>query len=172
MIKRTATLSSSALLLLASAALLSGCFDPDFGDGGFHCTPAEGAAACPEGYSCQEFGEPDNFVCRLPPTATVKVTAVTPQVKEGEKLKIKVELTGFTLVDKLGQAPVGGEGHLHVFLNDDRNNWQTSTTLETDVDLERLDVGKHEVVVQLFNNNHTAVDPAVSGSADFEIVAP
>jgi hypothetical protein len=165
---------SPLLALLALCALLAlgaaGCFNPDFGDGGFLCAPAEGDEACPDGYTCQEFGEPGNFVCRLPPTSTVSVTVVTPQVKKGDKLKIRVNVTGFKVVDKLGQPPVGGEGHLHVFIDDKRDNWQTSAKLEEDIDLPlALLPGPHKVVTQLFNNNHTPVLPAVIASAPFTL---
>jgi hypothetical protein len=37
--------------------LLCGCFNPNFGEGGFPCNPDEGDQACPPGLACKDTGE-------------------------------------------------------------------------------------------------------------------
>jgi hypothetical protein len=54
------SLTLSLLTLLPAA----GCFNPDLGDGGFGCKPADGDKACPSGFVCLPEGS--GFVCRRP----------------------------------------------------------------------------------------------------------
>jgi hypothetical protein len=52
----------SIVAAVSAAALLGGCFDPDYGLGGFQCS----SGLCPEGYVCVVEGAAK--VCRLPGT--------------------------------------------------------------------------------------------------------
>ena len=55
----------TCISLILPVALFFGCFNPDYGDGGFLCT---GEAPCPDGYTCVK--EDKKEVCR--PTGTKK----------------------------------------------------------------------------------------------------
>lgn len=169
---RTITISALVLLLLAVPA--SGCFDPDYGEGGFQCQPADGQEACPEGYSCQAGGEPGQFVCRLPATSTVEINVVKTPVRAGDKLKITLAVTGFSVApDKLGKPAVGGEGHFHVFIDTVdplKSSWTTVTALEADIEIPlTLGVGTHKVIAVLVNNDHSLVSPRVQDEAEFDV---
>ncbi len=87
---------------------------------------------------------------------------------------IAIEVEGFEVVNKLGQDPVEGEGHVHFYkdvdeiptepgkpaVTDDASTYHASaTTSHTWKDIER---GEHTFAVQLVNNNHTPLEPPVT----------
>jgi hypothetical protein len=93
---------------------------------------------------------------------------------EAGGVDIAVEVEGFEIVNKLGQDPVEGEGHIHFYrdvdeiptepgkpaVTDDAATYHaTATTSHTWDDVE---AGEHTFAVQLVNNNHTPLEPPVT----------
>jgi outer membrane protein assembly factor BamB len=119
-----------------------------------------------------------------PGTASVigfKLGSTAPAVKfvslnNGDALAsgnitVTAEVSNFTVTDKQGQAAVAGEGHLHFYLDVDApttpgvpavpagGTWaHVSGTTYTFNDVL---AGTHTISVQLVNNDHTPVIPAV-----------
>jgi hypothetical protein len=148
-------------ILLLAALTVAGCGD-DTNDEGQ--SPAEKPAAeAPKG----------------------KVRFVTPKdgAKTGETVRVKVALEDFNISAKtVGQAPRPGQGHLHFTLDDGKfdvpkysgKNGQLgkklgvagkySPALAPTITYKGLPKGKHELKVDLANNNHTnvGVDAKVS----------
>lgn len=73
---RSLSIASLTLLLLTLPPV--GCFNPQFGEGGFRCKPANGDKACPSGYTCQAEGS--TFVCRLPAKTDAAADLATPDL--------------------------------------------------------------------------------------------
>lgn len=164
------TLITSLLLAVG----LNGCFDPEFGEGGFHCDPAEGSDACPEGFRCTQFGEPGNFLCRGEGSfaPTISIALEKTEVSEGERLKVNVSLSNFTIdAAAVGSAPVAGHGHIHAFFEATPNEWEVKAETSFEVEqTQTLQPGPNKLIVQLFENNHQPVTPTVRAEASFTIV--
>jgi len=81
---------------------------------------------------------------------------------------ILVEVSNFNLVDKLGEANVEGEGHIHYFLDTDPSTDPASGTYadtsETAYYWPEIGTGAHVFRVQLVNNDHTPLNPPVIAS--------
>lgn len=111
------------------------------------------------------------------------VTITTP--KEGETLdasdvQVAVETESFDVVDKLGEAPKAGEGHVHYYLDvaevpttqgepavTDEGTYHASATKS--FTWEDVEAGEHTLAVQLVNNDHTPLDPPVVEQVTIEI---
>lgn len=82
--------------------------------------------------------------------------------------------SNFEVVNKLGQDPVDGEGHIHFYIDveelpttagqpavtDDEATYHASAT--TTYTWPGVEKGEHKVAVQLVNNNHTPLEPPVT----------
>jgi hypothetical protein len=107
--------------------------------------------------------------------ATVQITepAKGSTVEAGD-VKVTVDPQNFNIVDKLGQDPVAGEGHVHFYFDveeipttpgqpavtaDASTYHAAATTTYTWPDVE---AGEHTFGVQLVNNNHTPLEPPVT----------
>ena len=80
----------------------------------------------------------------------------------------------FEIVDKLGQAPVDGEGHVHYYINvdeipttpgepaitDDETTYHAEAT--TAFTWQGVRPGEHTFGVQLVNNDHTPLEPPIT----------
>jgi hypothetical protein len=97
-------------------------------------------------------------------------------------LHVDVLVSNFTLVDKLGQANVPGEGHIHYFLDVAAPDtpgkpaippagsiW--AATPSTTYSFENVPVGKHTLSAELVNNDHTPLSPPVISTVTFTAVA-
>ncbi|MCC6747758.1 MAG: hypothetical protein IT371_08885 [Deltaproteobacteria bacterium] len=146
-------------ILLAALAVTSaaGCFNPDYGDGGFTCNEGK----CPEGLVCRAEGlkhvcRPSGFVPSAQPQ--VSATANPTTLRGGDKVRLTITVTNFALVDPEKNTEVKtGEGHYHVFLDDRRGAYLAlGFKGEIEVDIPRTtQQGKHDLIVALVQSNHT-----------------
>jgi outer membrane protein assembly factor BamB len=114
--------------------------------------------------------------------STVNVTAPAPAVKivtpqnrstlQPGNVTVSVQVTNFNIVDKQGQPAVAGEGHIHYYLDvippttpgqpavpPSGSIW--ATTAATAYTFDNVAAGTHTIWVQLVNNDHTPLTPAV-----------
>jgi hypothetical protein len=105
-----------------------------------------------------------------------RISITQPQngaVKKAGSVTISVDVRQFNLVDKLGQASVPGEGHIHYYMDVVPPNtpgakaippsgsvWAASTN--TTYTFDNVPVGIHHFYVQLVNNDHTPLSPNVT----------
>jgi outer membrane protein assembly factor BamB len=95
-------------------------------------------------------------------------------------INTSVAAFNFTLVDKLGQPAVQGEGHLHYFLDyeapttqgqpaippaDSNVTW--AATADATHTFSNVAAGEHYISVELVNNDHTPLNPAVVQKVSF-----
>jgi hypothetical protein len=92
-------------------------------------------------------------------------------------MEVNVEVTNFDLVDKLGEANVPGQGHIHYFLDipapttpgkpaiPASGTW--APTASTMYSFEDVSVGTHTVSAELVNNDHTPLNPPVVSEVTF-----
>lgn len=135
-------------------------------------------AACGTGEEPALEGPPDQAE-ESPDAATGEpvVTISEPEsdaTLEAGAVDIAVEVEGFEIVNKLGQDPVEGEGHIHFYrdvdeiptepgkpaVTDDASTYHASATMSHTWD--DVDAGEHTFAVQLVNNNHTPLEPPVT----------
>lgn len=93
---------------------------------------------------------------------------------EAGGVDIAVEVEGFSVVNKLGEAPVEGEGHIHFYrdvdeiptepgkpaVTDDASTYHAAAT--TSHTWEDVEAGEHTFAVQLVNNDHTPLEPPIT----------
>lgn len=107
--------------------------------------------------------------------ATVAITkpAAGSTVAAGD-VEVTVSPESFNIVNKLGQPPVAGEGHIHYYLDvetipttpgkpavtDDPKTYHAEAT--TTYSWPDVAAGEHTFGVQLVNNDHTPLEPAVT----------
>jgi hypothetical protein len=144
-----------ALAAVWLAAACGGDDDESTGD----ATPADGTAVATE----------------ADVEATLAITAPEDGAAlESGDIEVALEVGGFDVVDKLGQAPVAGEGHVHYYINvaqiptapgqpavtgDETTYHAEATTTYTWAGMRP---GTHKFGVQLVNNDHTPLEPAVT----------
>ena len=99
-----------------------------------------------------------------------------------ENVTVVVEVTNFNLVDKLGQSNVAGEGHIHYFLDysapttqnqpaipPSGTNVKWAATPDTSYTFDNVSAGSHTIYIELVNNDHTPLDPAIVKSVSFTV---
>ncbi len=117
-----------------------------------------------------------------PPTLTI----TDPQngaTISGTDLMVMIQVTNFNIVDKQGQAAVSGEGHVHYYLDYDAPTtqgqpavppsgviWQTIAS--TTYTFHNVNAGSHFVSVELVNNDHTPLNPAVTAKVTVTMTSP
>ena len=89
---------------------------------------------------------------------------------EGESISsdatVTVSIENFTLdPDAVGTAPVDGEGHWHVFVDGDYQNYST----EDSISISGLSSGEHQIMVELYNNDHTELDDRVLDTVNVNV---
>ncbi len=120
-------------------------------------------------------GTPSLIALRLgavPPGPSVEITSpVEGAALVGPNVTISVDVSNFNLVDKLGQANVAGEGHIHYFMDvdppttpgvpavTDPGTYFPSTA--TSYTWTNVTNGSHMFSVELINNDHTPLEPAI-----------
>ena len=103
------------------------------------------------------------------------VTIVQPKNGSSQSagdVTVTVVVSNFNLADKLGQANVAGEGHLHYFLDvaapttpgkpaipPAGSTW--AATADTTHTFTNVTPGTHTISVELVNNDHTPLNPPV-----------
>jgi hypothetical protein len=95
--------------------------------------------------------------------------------------QVNVDVSNFVLLDKLGQANVPHQGHIHYFLDVDApttpgqpaiptsGTW--AATPDTSYIFENVLVGTHTVSAELVNNDHTPLNPPVVSKVTFSATA-
>jgi hypothetical protein len=97
-------------------------------------------------------------------------------------VKTSVIVSGFDLVDELGEKNKKGEGHVVFYLDvaelpddpdepafvDDEAKYFATPSLEHTWTI--TDVGEHTLSAQLVNNDHTPLDPPLSSSITITVV--
>lgn len=77
----------------------------------------------------------------------------------------EVEVENFEIVDKIGDADVTGEGHVHYYVD--------STTVYTpgleSFKLENLATGEHTLIAELHTNSHALVTPPARAIVKFSV---
>lgn len=102
---------------------------------------------------------------------------------EAGNVTVSVDVKKFKVVDKLGQAPEDGEGHVHFYMDVGAIPTvagEPATTKEgtyhaqatTEFTWEDVEPGEHTFAVQLVNNDHTPLKPPVIAQVTVEIKAP
>lgn len=92
--------------------------------------------------------------------ADAAIEIVSPEDGDtvSDSLDLEVEIDDFTLApDKVEGANVAGEGHYHVWVDGEYVVAGVAATTT----VEGLEVGEHELMVSLQNNDHTDLNPAV-----------
>ncbi len=121
-----------------------------------------GLAACTENPAKEPAGDD---------TGT-SIEIISPQdgaTLTSDNITVTVQVTGFKIVDKQGQANVAGEGHVHFYLDvaapttPDKPAIPTSGTWAhvsgTTYTFTNVPPGTHTISAQLVNNDHTPVIP-------------
>lgn len=112
------------------------------------------------------------------PAATEAAVSITEPAEgstvEAGGVNVTAEPEGFEVVNKLGQAPVDGEGHIHYYIDveeipttpgqpavttDASSYHAAATTTHT---WPNVEAGEHTLAVQLVNNDHTPLEPPVT----------
>src|SRR5207237_9618847 len=102
---------------------------------------------------------------------TIALTVVNPSialtvqssVPVGQDLRISWTVTGFVLDSAaFGGAPEPGRGHVHVFID----GTYTAAVAATSYVIQRLPGGTHDISVELYNNDHSALTTEYSSHAD------
>lgn len=118
-------------------------------------------------------------------SASSPVLAINPgdgfSVTTGD-VTVSALVENFTLADKLGQANVAGEGHLHYFLDVDAPTtpgqpaippsgsiW--AATASTSYTFNNVAIGTHTISVELVNNDHTPLSTPVVVKATVNVTA-
>ena len=124
--------------------------------------------------------------CRKGPTEGVlSVEVITPAHRSEFSpgpIPMEVEVTNFTLVDKLGAANQEDEGHLHFYLDVFPMPTTAGQPAVSDVGIyhesvstsyewpDVREVRVHIAGAQLVNNDHTPLDPPIFNTTNFFII--
>lgn len=100
---------------------------------------------------------------------------------EADFVKVTIAVENFEVVDKIGEDPVDGEGHVHFYkdveempttpgkpaVTEDESTYHAAAT--TSHTWEDLGPGEHTLGVQLVNNDHTPLEPPVTAEVTVKI---
>jgi len=87
-------------------------------------------------------------------------------IEDGSSVVASWTVSGFTLdAAAMGGAAVSGRGHVHVLVD----GTLVEMTAGTSLSLDGLSTGTHTVRVELRNNDHTALSPAVFDEASLDV---
>ncbi len=87
--------------------------------------------------------------------------------------RLVVAVSGFTLSSAdYGGPAIPGEGHIHFYLDTVGSASLLGTSTNTTFNTGTLPLGTHTVIAELFNNDHTPLNPAVMDSVQISISAP
>ena len=102
------------------------------------------------------------------PSSPATVRIVTPtngEVIHGSTVPVKVKLTGATIVQATSTNIVPTQGHLHLYLDDqiESMNFTTSATIPD------VTPGLHALKVEFVASDHLPFDPRVIAQVAFEV---
>ncbi len=117
--------------------------------------------------------------------ASPGVTITSPQagaIITGNSVTVSVQPANFSIVNKLGQPNVIGEGHVHYYLDVEPPTTPGqpavtaagtyAATTNTSYIWSNLTSGNHTFAVQLVNNNHTPLTPPVTARVTVQVAPP
>lgn len=112
----------------------------------------------------------DMLMFHLLPVPAIEITSPeNGTVIEGTTLELEVEVTDFILsASAVGEANMAGEGHYHIYINDDLVGPYTDLM----VMLEDLPAGDHVLKVELKNNDHSGIGVEAMDMLYFTISIP
>jgi hypothetical protein len=142
---------------VALLTLVAGCFNPDYTGSDFLCT-GDQPGRCPSGFSCV------GGHCVVPGTTpAIAIAAPTEGDQVEGTFNLAVEIQNFTInAAHENQAPVPGEGHWHWFADGEyQASVFTNSVAITIGDAPLLEPGNRRLKAELFNNDHTPLDPEV-----------
>lgn len=117
--------------------------------------------------ACQQEAPP----AATPPDVSITSPSDGSTVTPGD-VTVTIQVENFDLVDKLGEEPVQGEGHVHFYKDvapptspdepavTEEGTYAVST--ETSHTWTDVEPGSHTFAVQLVNNDHTPLTPPVT----------
>lgn len=130
-------------------------------------------AGCAEGFSGSGQSAPERqstTTAVIGPQGELQILSpISDTTVPAGDVEVRVRVVGFTLVDKMGQSAVAGEGHLHYYLDVERLTQHPTTpdlmtpamTSDTSWVFQGVESGEHRFSVQLVDNDHSALDPPV-----------
>ncbi|HTY81255.1 MAG TPA: cupredoxin domain-containing protein [Dehalococcoidales bacterium] len=99
------------------------------------------------------------------------ITEPSANIHQIGNVTVSVQVSNFNLIDKLGQANVPGQGHLHYFMDVDAPTTPGqpaittpgtyAATAATSYTWTNVGGGSHKFSVELINNDHTPLVPPV-----------
>jgi plastocyanin len=115
------------------------------------------------------------------PQITITEPKEGAQVPAGN-VTVRVDVQNFTLIDKLGEASVAGEGHIHYYIDaavpkTPNKPAVTATgtyfpTANTSLIWMNVTPGDHNLSAQLVNNDHTPLIPLVYATVNITATSP
>ncbi|MBL8785683.1 MAG: hypothetical protein JNJ59_12315 [Deltaproteobacteria bacterium] len=100
------------------------------------------------------------------PTPRVRIVAPGPGDRvTGAPFDVQVEVDNLSVVDKAGAAAVPGEGHVHVFVDDVYQGFETTTRFPVTI----ASAGLHTIKVTLHENDHSAIAGTVPASVQVQV---
>jgi plastocyanin len=126
-----------------------------------------------------------SLACEAAPTTTPTVRITDPsagiELAAGD-ITVSIDVSNFHMVDKFGQRAVRGEGHIHYYIDVEPPTTPGELavtepgtydgTIETSYTWEKVTEGTHTLAVQLVNNDHTPLEPAVVDEVAVMVVPP
>lgn len=114
------------------------------------------------------------------PAPTIQITSPSGSVQTGD-VTVSVQTSNFSIVNKLSQANVAGEGHIHYFLDVDAPTTPDkpavtaagtyAATVSTSYTWKNVTAGTHTLSAELVNNNHTPLVPPVIAKVTVTVTA-
>ncbi|MFW6150969.1 MAG: plastocyanin/azurin family copper-binding protein [Chloroflexota bacterium] len=119
----------------------------------------------------------------LEPGPSVEIASPQPGASpETNQVTVEIEVSNFSVVDKLGEEPVAGEGHVHFYMDveiptspgEPAVTGEGTYAVSTENSHTWTDVspGQHTFSVQLVNNNHSPLEPPVVDSVQVTVEEP
>lgn len=98
------------------------------------------------------------------------ITPGESQTVYGNKMPVLLSVENFQIVDyEKNPAPLAGQGHIHLWLDDENPTAQSATKI-TDDNFTFTDVtyGSHTLKAELVGNNHASLNPPQVATAKFK----
>lgn len=168
-----------AVLSALVGAACSGCFDPDYGEGGFACRQT---AECPDGYVCLAVG--DGFECQIekPPEISASVDPKDLRIGGAKGVQLTVTVKNFFLDEAHfgAKETARGRGHYHVYVDTEASGYILASAHRheqlklklSEATQKRIKPGPHKLLILLANNNHTIYSPRTSTTVDINVLRP
>jgi hypothetical protein len=173
-----------AALVMPLAILAAACDDDDVDDAIDDVSTEVSDTIDDTQTEVSDIGDDDDTPAEGGAEGSPSVTIDTPEdgdTDDDGDVDVEVSVGDFEVVDKLGEPPVEGEGHVHFYLDAEppTTPGQPAVTEEgtyhaeatTEHTWEDVAPGTHTFSVQLVNNDHTPLEPAVVARVTVEVEA-